>query len=57
MVAGVPADYFSKDGQKWGNPLYDWAKMEKDGYKWWKRRISFYVRFVRRDKDRPLPRV
>ena len=41
MVAGVPPDYFSKDGQKWGNPLYDWAKMEKDGYKWWKRRISF----------------
>ena len=39
-VAGVPPDYFSEDGQLWGNPLYDWDKMEKDGYSWWSRRIS-----------------
>ena len=39
-VAGVPPDYFSADGQKWGNPLYDWAKMKKDGYAWWCERIS-----------------
>ncbi len=33
--AGVPPDYFAKDGQLWGNPLYDWDEMKKDGYKWW----------------------
>jgi 4-alpha-glucanotransferase len=40
-VAGVPPDYFSADGQLWGNPLYNWAEMEKDGFSWWKERISF----------------
>lgn len=40
-VAGVPPDYFSKDGQLWGNPLYDWEKMQDDGYDWWRQRISF----------------
>ncbi|MCF0187865.1 MAG: 4-alpha-glucanotransferase, partial [Bacteroidaceae bacterium] len=39
-VAGVPPDYFSEDGQLWGNPLYDWDAMKKDGYQWWIRRIS-----------------
>lgn len=39
-VAGVPPDYFTADGQLWGNPLYDWDKMQKDGYSWWQRRIS-----------------
>ncbi len=39
-VAGVPPDYFSEDGQLWGNPLYDWKKMKKDGYKWWLDRIG-----------------
>ncbi len=34
-VAGVPPDYFSADGQLWGNPLYDWDIMKKDGYAWW----------------------
>lgn len=34
-VAGVPPDYFSADGQLWGNPLYDWDVMAKDGYQWW----------------------
>ena len=38
-VAGVPPDYFSEDGQLWGNPLYDWDKMEKTKYKWWKKRF------------------
>lgn len=39
-VAGVPPDYFSKDGQLWGNPLYDYDKMRADGYGWWIRRIG-----------------
>ena len=40
LVAGVPPDGFSADGQLWGNPLYDWAYHEKTGYEWWKRRIG-----------------
>ncbi len=39
-VAGVPPDYFSADGQLWGNPLYDYAAMERDGWSWWIRRIG-----------------
>ncbi len=39
VVAGVPPDAFSDDGQLWGNPLYDWDKMKKDGYSWWIKRI------------------
>ncbi len=39
-VAGVPPDYFSKDGQLWGNPIYNWEAMEKDGFKWWLGRIG-----------------
>lgn len=39
-VAGVPPDYFCEDGQLWGNPLYNWAEMKKDGYKWWRDRIA-----------------
>lgn len=38
-VAGVPPDYFAKDGQLWGNPLYDWEYMEKDGFSWWRDRL------------------
>ncbi len=43
-VAGVPPDYFSADGQLWGNPLYNWKKMEKDGFKWWINRIATCLR-------------
>ena len=39
-VAGVPPDYFSKDGQLWGNPLYDWEQMKKNNFAWWKKRLS-----------------
>ena len=42
LVAGVPPDYFSSDGQLWGNPLYDWEKMKLNGYSWWKTRIDFH---------------
>lgn len=39
-VAGVPPDYFSQDGQLWGNPIYDYDEMKKDGFKWWKNRLK-----------------
>lgn len=39
-VAGCPPDAFSEDGQLWGNPLYDWDYMKKEGYSWWKNRIK-----------------
>ena len=39
-VAGVPPDYFTEDGQLWGNPLYNYDFMSKDGYGWWIRRID-----------------
>ena len=42
-VAGVPPDYFSKDGQLWGNPLYNWKKMKSDGFSFWKRRIEYML--------------
>ena len=38
-VAGVPPDYFSKTGQLWGNPLYNWDEMKKDGFSWWMKRL------------------
>ena len=39
-VAGVPPDYFSEDGQLWGNPLYNWDAMKKDNYAWWAERVA-----------------
>lgn len=39
-VAGVPPDYFSEDGQLWGNPIYNWSAMEKEDFRWWRNRIS-----------------
>ncbi len=42
-VAGVPPDYFSADGQLWENPLYDWERMERDGFSFWRDRLSFML--------------
>ena len=39
VVAGVPPDFFSATGQRWGNPLYRWAEHAKDGYAWWVERF------------------
>lgn len=39
-VAGCPPDYFSVDGQMWGNPLYRWSVMKKDGFAWWSARMA-----------------
>jgi len=40
VVAGVPPDYFSETGQRWGNPHYDWQVMQEDGFAWWLGRID-----------------
>ena len=42
-VAGCPPDYFSEDGQLWGNPIYDWKRMESDGFAWWKSRVEYML--------------
>lgn len=39
-VAGVPPDYFSETGQRWGNPHYDWVQMQADGFNWWISRLN-----------------
>ena len=44
FIAGVPPDYFSATGQRWGNPIYDWDKMEKDGFKFWIDRLRYSAR-------------
>jgi 4-alpha-glucanotransferase len=46
VVAGVPPDYFSKTGQRWGNPLYRWDVMAHEGYDWWAQRFRVTLRQV-----------
>ena len=46
VVAGVPPDYFSKTGQLWGNPLYDWERMRADGFRWWVARARAMLALV-----------
>jgi 4-alpha-glucanotransferase len=56
-VAGVPPDYFSADGQHWGNPLYDWEAMRADGFRWWVDRVRTQLRrfdYLRIDHFRGL---
>ena len=50
VVAGVPPDYFSATGQRWGNPLYDWTAMQREGFAWWIRRVRHEL--TRADKVR-----
>jgi 4-alpha-glucanotransferase len=45
-VAGVPPDYFSVTGQRWGNPLYRWGVMQEDGFAWWVSRIRANLRLA-----------
>jgi 4-alpha-glucanotransferase len=47
-VAGVPPDYFSSTGQRWGNPLYDWPANEATGFAWWIRRVRANLRLYDR---------
>jgi 4-alpha-glucanotransferase len=46
VVAGVPPDYFSPTGQRWGNPLYRWDVMRDEGYRWWIERIKTSLQLV-----------
>lgn len=45
-LSGVPPDYFSKTGQLWGNPLYDWGRMAEDGFQWWVERVRHTLQVV-----------
>ena len=44
VVAGVPPDYFSATGQRWGNPHYRWDRMQQDGFRWWIARVESQLR-------------
>ncbi len=46
VIAGVPPDYFSPTGQRWGNPLYRWDVMQDDGYSWWIKRVKGILSLV-----------
>lgn len=46
VVAGVPPDYFSKTGQLWGNPIYNWENMRRDHFAWWISRVRFTLKMV-----------
>jgi len=46
VVAGVPPDYFSATGQLWGNPIYNWAVLQADGYRWWLDRFRAVLQMV-----------
>ena len=55
VVAGVPPDFFSKTGQRWGNPLYRWDVMKERGYQWWIQRLRWATRnfdYIRLDHFR-----
>ncbi|GAB4211620.1 MAG: 4-alpha-glucanotransferase [Synechococcales cyanobacterium] len=45
-VAGVPPDYFSATGQRWGNPLYDWERLKQQDYRWWIQRFQRLLSWV-----------
>jgi 4-alpha-glucanotransferase len=44
FMAGVPPDFFSRTGQLWGNPLYDWKTLRSTGYQWWVQRVKHNLR-------------
>ena len=57
FVAGVPPDYFSATGQLWGNPVYDWQRLEETNFQWWMQRMKHNLLlfdFVRIDHFRGL---
>lgn len=57
FVTGVPPDYFSATGQRWGNPHYNWETMQAENFRWWKQRLQYHFEFfdlVRLDHFRGL---
>ena len=46
LMAGVPPDYFSETGQLWGNPVYDWERLQQDNFKWWVERFQSLLDYV-----------
>jgi len=55
VVSGVPPDYFSATGQRWGNPLYNWEKLRSTGFRWWVQRLRWATEtcdFIRLDHFR-----
>jgi len=44
VTAGVPPDLFAEDGQSWGNPVFDWAAMRDEGFRWWRERVGHELR-------------
>lgn len=57
FVTGVPPDYFSETGQRWGNPHYNWEYMQSENFLWWKQRLQYHFEFfdlVRIDHFRGL---
>ena len=55
VISGVPPDYFSATGQRWGNPLYNWKTMRGAGYRWWVQRLRWATQtcdFIRLDHFR-----
>ncbi len=46
VAAGVPPDYFTPDGQLWGNPIYDWEELARQNYAWWVRRVRHTLHLV-----------
>jgi 4-alpha-glucanotransferase len=55
FVSGVPPDYFSATGQRWGNPLYNWDAIRRSGYRWWVQRLRWATQtcdFIRLDHFR-----
>ncbi|MEN8213122.1 MAG: 4-alpha-glucanotransferase [Pseudomonadota bacterium] len=60
VVTGVPPDYFSSTGQRWGNPHYNWERMQQDGFNWWLKRLQHHYEWfdlVRFDHFRGLVAV
>ncbi|MDO6460781.1 4-alpha-glucanotransferase [Granulosicoccaceae sp. 1_MG-2023] len=60
VVAGVPPDYFSETGQRWGNPQYDWEALQSAGFDWWVERLKIHFSWfdlVRIDHFRGLESV
>lgn len=45
LQAGAPPDFFSRDGQNWGFPVYNWSKMAENGYEWWEKRLGRMQQF------------